>query len=290
MNLDARHLFTAVLLIAIFISPLSYAATPQVVAATPQVVPPAELKGTGFTAQQVRKSMLAQDSAARIAPKLRKLLGATFGGDWFDLSTGKAVVATTDPKEKNLILKHGATPVVVKNSFKKLNGIVQKLNRTWKGSPPPDGLIQEWGVDVKNNRVVMTISADFPLGLLKAQDYIRASGVNPNEVHIVKTKQALNRLLYEDVRGGDATTNVTYSTTCSVGFSIPGGYITAGHCGKVGNTVAGYDGNFQGNYEGSNWTDGGDGGWVATDSTWTPEPCVGVGSDRNCFDVFLPSQ
>lgn len=191
MNPDARCLFTVVFLIAIFVSPLLNAAPPQ-------VVPPAELKGleraTGFTAQQVRKSMLAQDSAAEVVPKLRKLLGATFGGGWFDLSTGQAVVATTDPKEKNLILKHGATPVVVKNSFKKLNGIVQKLNRTSMSSPPPDGLIHEWEVDVKNNRVVMTISADMPLGLLKAQDFIRASGVDPNEVHIVKTKQPLYRV------------------------------------------------------------------------------------------------
>ncbi|MBR7678378.1 S1 family peptidase, partial [Streptomyces daliensis] len=51
--------------------------------------------------------------------------------------------------------------------------------------------------------------------------------------------------------GGDPY--YTGNVRCSIGFSVHGGFVTAGHCGKQGASVSGWDRSYIGNFQGSSF-------------------------------------
>lgn len=59
---------------------------------------------------------------------------------------------------------------------------------------------------------------------------------------------------------------------CSIGFSVHGGYVTAGHCGR-GGIVRGWDGSNQGEFRGWSFP-GNDYAWVQTGYGWWTVPVV----------------
>ena len=97
----------------------------------------------------------------------------------------------------------------------------------------------------------------------------RPSGSSPPPRH--------PRTLY-DVRGGDAY--YIGGGRCSVGFSVNGGFVTAGHCGTPGTATQGYNQVAQGTFQGSSFP-GNDYAWVAVNSNWTPQPWVNNYSGGN---------
>ena len=60
---------------------------------------------------------------------------------------------------------------------------------------------------------------------------------------------------------------------CSVGFSVNGGFVTAGHCGTTGTATQGYNQVAQGTFRGSSFP-GNDYAWVRINGNWTPQPWV----------------
>jgi streptogrisin C len=82
-----------------------------------------------------------------------------------------------------------------------------------------------------------------------------------------------------DVRGGDQYV-INGTALCSVGFSVVGGFVTAGHCGGVGSSTAGYNGAAQGTVRGSTFP-GNDYAWVQVNGGWTPQPWVNNYSGGN---------
>ncbi len=71
--------------------------------------------------------------------------------------------------------------------------------------------------------------------------------------------------------GGDPY--YTGNVRCSIGFSVHGGFVTAGHCGGVGQQVRGWDGSYIGNFQGSSFP-GNDYAWVNVGSGWWTVPVV----------------
>jgi len=61
---------------------------------------------------------------------------------------------------------------------------------------------------------------------------------------------------------------------CSIGFSVQGGFVTAGHCGAVGDTTAGSNRVAQGTVRASVFPGDGDFGFVQTNNQWTPTATV----------------
>lgn len=234
--------------------------------------------------------MAEKTATERVLPVLRQALGATYAGAWFDPTDLKLVVATTDPQKADLIQINGARAVVVKRNLQQLKGIVEQLDQAASRlSPEQKRSIWTWGIDVKANNVAITIPADHPKALAAAQDFITMSGADAGAIRIEPSTQGPPVLLYE-VRGGDQYTNTTDNLICSIGFSVNGGYVTAGHCsgGTTGDSVDGYNGVLQGSFAGSIYppTAPEDRAWVSVNGNWTPEPCVGPAnnSDRNCND------
>jgi streptogrisin C len=95
-------------------------------------------------------------------------------------------------------------------------------------------------------------------------------------VRVVASTEA-PRTFY-DVRGGDAF--YMGGGRCSIGFSVNGGFVTAGHCGTAGTSTSGYNQVAQGTFQGSSFP-GNDYAWVAVNSNWTPQPWVNNYSGGN---------
>ena len=86
-------------------------------------------------------------------------------------------------------------------------------------------------------------------------------------------KEESPRPLY-DIVGGDPY-YINGTSRCSIGFSVVGGFVTAGHCGTPGASTTGYNGAAQGTFQASSFP-GDDMAWVATNANWTPQPWVNL--------------
>lgn len=239
----------------------------------------------GLSPRQAGDRMRAERATAGRARILEQALGAAYAGAWFDPTALELLVATTDPQKVSEIERNGARAVLVKRNMGELNGIHRRLDQgVLQLSQEQKRSIWEWGVDVQTNGVTITIPANDRQALLNAEDLITLSGADATAIHIRQSTQGPPTLFQvNNVRGGDRYTDTTDGTNCSVGFSVVGGYVTAGHCsgGTIGDNVVGYNGAQQGTFSGSQFP-GEDRAWVAVNGNWAPSPCVGTGGNSNC--------
>jgi streptogrisin C len=214
-----------------------------------------------LTADEVQVRLAKEDAATRVEQKVRVELGAGFGGAWLTAHDQQLVVAITDAGAADRVRALGAQPRVVARSERQLDTAKARLDL----SKAPAG-VAGWYVDVPTNTVVVLAAAS---AMADAAGFVAGSGADPGAVRIQASTER-PRLLY-DLRGGDAY--YPGNTRCSIGFSVTGGFVTAGHCGGVGTTTAGVNGVAQGTVAGSTFP-GVDYGWVAVNANWTPTPQV----------------
>ncbi len=220
----------------------------------------------GLTTAQVR-ARLAMEAAAPVTERrLRAELGDAFAGAWLP-ATGSLVVALTDPAAAATVRAAGAEPTVVARSERQLDVVKAALDRRADAPGGVDRAIHSWHVDVVTNTVVVSAA---PSAGAAAAAFVASAGVDPAAVRMVGSTGA-PRTLY-DVRGGDQYL-INGNILCSIGFSVAGGFVTAGHCGGVGSNTAGYNNVAQGTVRGSSFP-GNDYGWVQTNGSWTPRPWV----------------
>lgn len=202
---------------------------------------------------------------ARTADVLSADLGADFGGSW--LENGKLVVAVTDAARAGAVTSAGAVAKVVQHSEAELDAMVAGMNAAEAKAPDS---VTVWGVDVRNNAVNMTV---LPGKADEGRAFAAAAGVT--DVRI--TESADRPRLFADIQGGEAY-NIG-SSRCSVGFSVSGGFVTAGHCEALtGGGALSKDGVALGSWGGSEFP-GGDYAWVQTSGDWNPVGQVsGVGA------------
>jgi streptogrisin C len=217
----------------------------------------------GLNVTAARARIASDDAAGRTELALRKRLGAAFAGAWLGADAKSLVVAVTDSAKAAEVTAAGATPKLVSRSGRTLDAIKGALDAA--AAKAPAASVPGWYVDVKTNTVVVEARG----GAAAAKAFIKASGADAAAVRVVTTT-AQPRLLY-DVRGGDAY--YIGGGRCSVGFSVNGGFVTAGHCGDAGNSTTGYNQVAQGTFQGSSFP-GNDYAWVSVNSNWVPQPWV----------------
>jgi streptogrisin C len=277
MRLPALLTRAAVLAAAVLLTPVSAvagsAATPAPAPAAGPAVASDSLglapgmldalrRDLGLTTAQVR-TRLAMEAAAPVTERrLRAELGAVFGGAWLPAGAGPLVVAVTDPAAAGTVRAAGAVPTLVRHTERRLAAVRAALDAV---PAPPD--IHSWYVDVTTNTVVVSAA---PHATAAVERFVASAGVDRTTVRTA-TSTGTPRTLY-DVRGGDQYL-INGNTLCSVGFSVQGGFVTAGHCGGVGSNTAGYNNVAQGTVRGSSFP-GNDYGWVQTNGSWTPQPWV----------------
>ncbi|MYU47592.1 trypsin-like serine protease, partial [Streptomyces sp. SID7803] len=163
----------------------------------------------------------------------------------------------------------GAAVRMVTHTEKSLDSFKAKLDKL---DAPPSG-VSSWHVDPpRANKVVIDVVASRQSDN-DVQAFVRKAR-EAGPVSVVKTTEAPKTFSAGTV-GGDPY--YTGNVRCSIGFSVYGGFVTAGHCGRAGaGGVSGWDGSYIGNFQ-ARPSPGDDYAWVNVGSGWWTVPPVVLG-------------
>ncbi|ATB43575.1 Streptogrisin-C precursor (Serine protease C) [Cystobacter fuscus] len=229
-----------------------------------------DLKGTE---EQLLRRLDFEAKAPSLERGLREQLGDRFGGAWLNEEGTGLIVGVTDEASAARVRRAGAEPRLVKHSKARLDEVMAELDRNAHNAPAS---VYSWYVDVATNSVVVQAESATSLMASRAQSFTAlSSGAKDGTIRVEHSAQA-PRPAY-DVRGGEVYFTGTGAggsyAACSVGFSVYGGFVTAGHCGSAGTPTLGFNWQAMGTVRASVWP-GNDWAWVATNSSWTPQPWV----------------
>ncbi|KUO02779.1 S1 family peptidase [Streptomyces caeruleatus] len=220
----------------------------------------------GLSKPRAEARLAAERTATALAPKAREAAGSAYGGAWFDARSERLTVAVTSdapPATVRKLRAGGMTVRTVTHSARELEAAKARIDRL----PAPSG-VSSWHVDPVANSVVVNVVGD-----RRADNDVRrfVSGARAAGPVTVRTVAAAPRTFAAGTVGGDPY--YTGNVRCSIGFSVHGGFITAGHCGGQGAAVRGWDGTHVGTFQGSSFP-GNDYAWVSVGSGWWTVPVV----------------
>jgi streptogrisin C len=214
------------------------------------------------------------DAGARLARQkwagstermLAGVLGDKFGGAWMGSDGKELNVAVTTRAAAARVRAAGATPRLVDYAAEALDGFKADVDGA---TTKADAGIAGWYVDARTNSLTVVAR---PGATTEARALAARNGVPAGAVRVVTANESPKPLF--DVRGGDPYF-IDNQFRCSIGFSVEGGFVTAGHCGAVGATTAGFNQVAQGTVTLSVFPGNGDFGVVEVNGDWTPRPVV----------------
>lgn len=258
-RLPVSIMVTATAVLTALAAPATASADRTTDSAVPQEMLAAIQRDLHLTADAARTQLATQQRASVADRALHKTLGGHYGGGWVD-GAGALTVAVTNRTAEAAVRASGATPKLVARSERQLDAIKARLDSS--SARAPKG-ISGWHVDVTTNSVVVTAHPD---SIYTTRDFITASGADLAAVRVVPSVDSPRPLI--DVIGGNAYF-IGSGTRCSVGFSVGGGFVTAGHCGTTGATTTQPSGRF-----GGSSFPGNDYAWVQVGAGNTPVGAV----------------
>ncbi|MCZ7420302.1 S1 family peptidase [Verrucosispora sp. WMMA2121] len=178
---------------------------------------------------QVAARLKTERWASGVVDQLRTDLGATYGGSWLSADGSVLNVAVADAAQAQRVRAAGAVPKVVERGVGQLDTLKSRMDRTAARARQVSG----WYVDVASNSVVVLAE---PGAEAAGWRFVARAGVPRTAVRMATEEQPR---LFADVRGGEPY--FIGSGRCSVGFAVVGGFVTAGHCGRVGARTTGAD-------------------------------------------------
>ncbi|GAB2810712.1 S1 family peptidase [Streptomyces daliensis] len=217
----------------------------------------------GLTESQARDRLASEKAATAVEKAAREAAGSAYGGSWYDADTGSMNVAVTRSQAAEAVRKTGAVVRTVEHTAKELNATKKRVDAL----SAPSG-VASWHVDPEANRVVVDVVADDKDDKAVRAFTERARRAGPVRV---ETVEEAPQTFSAGTVGGDPY--YTGNVRCSIGFSVHGGFVTAGHCGKQGASVSGWDRSYIGNFQGSSFP-GNDYAWVNVGSGWWTVPVV----------------
>jgi hypothetical protein len=221
----------------------------------------------GLTEQQAKQRLAAESVATKLVPIAQRAAGAAFGGTWYDAARQQLVVGVTSPAVADAVRATGAEVSVVTATAKQLDqhkAAVDKL----AGKAVP-AAVSGWAVDPRTGSVVVNVQAG---KRSQAVDAFVAKVSKAGAVTVREVAVQAPRTFAAGTVGGDPY--YTGNVRCSIGFSVYGGFISAGHCSPgVGARTSGWDGSAQGFFRGASFP-GNDYSWVQIDSGWWTVPVV----------------
>jgi streptogrisin C len=265
-------LLGAALLLAATLSPTpGFAAPPAPPSpALPSGMLAAMQRDLGLDADEIARRLTVEAAAPIVEKRLRAQLGKRFAGAWIPDGATRLTVAVTSAADAAAVRAEGAVPTLVERGESDLAATRAKLDR--RGDAAPD-TVHGWYADPASNSVVVTAA---PGAEAQARRFAADSGATAVTVRTATT--ARPQPMY-DTRGGDQYV-INGNTLCSVGFSVAGGFVTAGHCGGTGSPTLGFNNQAQGTFAGSSFP-GNDYGWVRTNGNWVSQPWVNNYSGGN---------
>ena len=184
---------------------------------------------------EVLQWLSAQSDAALADEQLRVDTGAAYAGAWLT-GHGTMHIAVTNKTAADLVSAAGIDVVVVAHSQAELEAFQRSI----------DTLLADFGtkvpltyIDVAANRVVVEARTKI-LGEVQAR---LGRGALPADAYtVIATSRQPESFI--DVVGGNGF-NMT-GGSCSVGFAVDNGFVTAGHCARAGNQTFSPSGHFAG--------------------------------------------
>jgi streptogrisin C len=246
-------------------------------AVTPELLA-AMQRDLGLNEDQARERLRVEAWASQTAAALRTELGEDrFAGAWLTDDAGQLMIAVTDDEAAALVEAAGAEPTMVSYSESYLLAAQDALNRLAEDLDSyvegASDAIAGWHIELSANTVVVH-APEWAETL--ARRLADATGQWREAIQVVISDER-PRLL-SDVRGGDEY-HIEGVARCSVGFSVVGGFVTAGHCALDGVNTSGVDGTPLGEFVAASFPGvGADGaedwGVVEVYDGWTPQPEV----------------
>ncbi|MFS0693106.1 S1 family peptidase [Streptomyces nitrosporeus] len=217
----------------------------------------------GLTEHQALARIEAEKKATALQDTAREAAGAAYGGSWFDAAEGRLTVAVTDRASARAVTATGAAVRLVERTSRQLDAAKARID----GLTAPSG-VAGWHADPRTNSVVVAI-----VTAERTDNDVRAFVDQARKTGPVTVREVAEapRTFAAGTVGGDPY--YTGNVRCSIGFSVHGGFVTAGHCGRAGDAVRGWDGSAIGNFQGSSFPDN-DYAWVNVGSGWWTVPVV----------------
>ncbi|WP_425579591.1 S1 family peptidase [Streptomyces coacervatus] len=217
----------------------------------------------GLTKSQAMARLAAEKTATAVERKAERAAGPSYGGSWFDAASGRLTVAVTRGANAEAVRATGATVRLVRHSARQLDAAKAHIDAL----KAPAG-VGSWYVDVKANKVVVNVVA-----ANRDDNDVRAFLARARRAGPVTVQQtaAAPRTFAAGTVGGDPY--YTGNVRCSIGFSVYGGFVTAGHCDQHTGAVYGWDHSYVGDFQGSSFPDN-DYAWVSVGSGWWTVPVV----------------
>ncbi|MFC4609582.1 S1 family peptidase [Streptomyces maoxianensis] len=224
----------------------------------------------GLTEPQARERLARERAATALQGAAERAAGASYGGSWFDASTGRLTVAVTSRSGASAVGETGAAVRLVQHNAKELDAAKARIDRQAAQSAQgaPQG-VTGWHVDPRANQVVVDIVAS-----RRNDTDVRAFVDRARRAGPVRVEAAMSQApatFAAGTVGGDPY--YTGNVRCSIGFSVHGGFVTAGHCGRPGDFVRGWDGSGMGTFQGSSFP-GDDYAYVGIGQGWWTVPVV----------------
>jgi hypothetical protein len=210
----------------------------------------------GLDAEQAHVRVARELKATEVIEQMRTTAGKSFGGAW--LVDGELNVAVTDEALSNEVKAAGAKPLVVSVPLSKLEEAKKALDNLdiestlGKRAEDASAGIAAYYVDIAANKLVLEALSS---STAQASELAKKVGLTDAEFE-VKTVESMPTT-FATVRGGDAYL-INRGGRCSVGFSVSGGFVSAGHCGTVGSTASTSGGVTTGTFAGSVFPGSGD--------------------------------
>lgn len=226
--------------------------------------------------------LAAEAEASRLEDIAQEMLGESYAGSWFDAERMALVAGATSDSQTEFLQRLGIDVIQMSHSLSALQELQDQVLVDLESAEIWGDLAHSLYIDYPSNQVVISSEPG-------AEDVIQGSLRANLESNALRIEDSAGRDIpvASSVRGGDEYTNNNFTASegypfeCSIGFSVNGGYLTAGHCGNVGHTVKGFNGVAQGSFSDS--IVGGPGkkdrARVGTNSNWTPTPSVNGYSD-----------
>jgi hypothetical protein len=214
----------------------------------------------GLTTQQAHQLLQREAVAMRSAPAAERAAGEAFGGSWLD--AGRLVVGLTDQSKAAAVRATGADTVPVAATARSLDQAKAKVDTQQAPSA-----VHSWHADPRSGSVVITIAERN-----SDVDAFIAQARNAGPVTVKTTTAARPQTFAAGTVGGDPY-YINGNTRCSIGFSVHGGFVSAGHCGGVNSNVVGWDGSQMGTFAGSSFP-GNDYSYIRTGWGWWNAPVV----------------
>ncbi|WP_239675590.1 S1 family peptidase [Natronosporangium hydrolyticum] len=224
----------------------------------------------GLSEAQALERLRTEAWASQTSAALREQLGERYAGAWLNEGAEDLMIGVTDAAAADQVRAAGAEPKLVDRTEQQLASAKATLDQHSDQAAAP---IAGWYVSASDNALVV-LTPDWAEPAAWA--FVDDSGVARGGVRVEHTDEE-PRLL-NDIRGGDAYF-INDAARCSVGFSVAGGFVTAGHCALGGAATTGFNGVPQGEFVAASFPGVGVGGpddWgvVAVNQDWVPQPVV----------------